>query len=726
MKQHARWIACGTDAVTPCIRKTFYLAHPVRASIDVTGLGYFELYVNGVRVGEDYYVPAQSDYIKRDTASFNYPIHDTFTHRVYYLNYDISAFVKQGDNVLEMVLGNGQFRQRERVAEGRMSFGDELCARFALTAVGADGDKTYVVSDGSEMFRSTEVVACQLYLGERHDFTAEIGKSRPVHVITMDTELTKQECPTDRVMRVIRPRLLRRENGRALYDAGENVSGFAVLCAFAGASGELRVSYAEELNGDGGLDAGSTGWNYCGASGEHQMQSDSFVLDGNERRLAPRFCWHAFRYFVVSGEGYDADNVTVEVVHSDVAVTASFDSDSEALNWLYDAFIRTQLDSMHGGVPFDCPHRERLGYTGDGQVCADAGMLLFDSRTFYDKWMQDILDCQDVRTGHVQHTAPFMGGGGGPCGWGGAIVEVPYRHWQNYRDLDDLHAWYGAMCRYVDYIESRCEHGLVVREEEGGWCLGDWASIDEMRLPEPFVNSVLFVRQLGELGEMAEALGKTGDVARYRALGEIVRAAILREYYHAESGSFHDGTQGADAYALMIGLAPDGRVADNLVRYYRALGYFDTGFIGTEILVEQLCLLGEADLAYELLTTEQKGSYLWMKRQGATTLYEYFDGRCSHCHPMFGACVRSVFRYMLGIRPAGADGIRRIAPLLPSGMTRMKGSVACGQGVLTVSLARERGVLSVTVDVPSEHDVRLILGEREYTLAVGENCFTIE
>ena len=721
MKQHAVWIACDADVVTPRIRKTFCLDAPVRADVDVTGLGYFELYINGTRVGEDYYVPAQSDYCARDTAAFNYPIHDTFTHRVYYLNYDISSLVRTGENVLELVLGNGQFRQTERVAEGPMSFSDELCARFALTAQDEDGKQTRVVSDGSEVFEPTEVVACQLYLGERHDFTAVRGEVRPVHVITMDTELTRQTCPTDRITRVIRPRLVWRRDGRALYDAGEGVSGFAVLTALTGATGEIRVSYAEELSREGGLDAGSTGWAYRGASGEHQLQSDSFVLDGAERRLAPRFSWHAFRYFIVSGEGYDTQDVTVEVVHSDVAVTSSFSSDSEALDFLYAAFIRTQLASMHGGVPFDCPHRERLGYTGDGQVCADAGMLLLDSRTFYEKWMQDILDCQDVRTGHVQHTAPFMGGGGGPCGWGGAIIEVAYRHYQNYRDLDALRAWYGGMRHYVDYIESRCEDGLVVREEAGGWCLGDWASIGEMRLPEPFVNSVLFVRQLGELCEMAEALGEAEDIDRYRALSEGVRAAILRDYYDAERGGFLDGTQGADAYALSVGLAPDGRVRENLVRHYCALGYFDTGFIGTEILVEQLCLLGETDLAYELLSTEKKGSYLWMARRGATTLYEYFDGRESHCHPMFGAPVRSVFRYFLGIRPIGADGVLRIEPHLPTRMARMQGSVACGGGVLTVRLERVAGVLSATVDVPCSCDVRLMFGGREHALAAGES-----
>lgn len=726
MRDHAVWIACDADVVSPRIRKSFMLRSPVCASIDVTGLGYFELYINGTRVGADYYVPAQSDYIKRDTAAFNYPIHDTFTHRVYYLTYDVSSYLCDGENVLEMVLGNGQFRQTERVAEGKMSFSDELCARFALTVYDADGCEALVVSDGSETFCESEIVSCSLYLGERHDFTAAIGRERAVHVISLDTELTRQTCPTDRLIRVIRPRLLRREGRRAFYDAGEVISGFAVLHSLEGMRSEISIAYSEELNAEGGLDAASTGWHYRGASGAHQMQSDSFVLDGGERRLAPRFCWHAFRYFCVSGEGYDTEDVTVEVVHSNVAVTSSFSSDSEALDWLYGAFVRTQLASMHGGVPFDCPHRERLGYTGDGQVCCDAGMLLFDSRTFYDKWMRDILDCQGVHSGHVQHTAPFMGGGGGPCGWGGAMIEVPYRYWQNYGDRERLHLWYGGMARYVDYVLSRCDGDLVVREEEGGWCLGDWASIGEMTLPEPYVNSVLFIRQLGELAEMADAIGLTADVGRYGEIASRVRAAVIGRYYDAESGSFCDGRQGADAYALSVGLEIDGRVRQNLIRYYRELGYFDTGFIGTEILVEQLCLLGEVDLAYELLTSDKKGSYLWTSRQGATTLYEYFDGRESHCHPMFGAPVRSIFRYFLGIRPVDADGVLRLRPVLPRMAGRMQGGVVLAAGKVGVTWKRDGEGVYFDIDVPDGVRVSFCYGDREVGLISGNNQIFVE
>ena len=151
---------------------------------------------------------------------------------------------------------------------------------------------------------------------------------------------------------------------------------------------------------------------------------DVFVGDGATHTFAPQFVWHAFRYLEVTGPG--VQSVSVAVVHADTPVTAAFECSSPELNWLFDAYVRTQLDNMHGGVPSDCPHRERLGYTGDGQVCAPAAMLMLDSRAFYRKWIRDIFDSQDKTTGHVNHTAPFAGGGGGPGGWGCAAVTVPY------------------------------------------------------------------------------------------------------------------------------------------------------------------------------------------------------------------------------------------------------------------------------------------------------------
>ncbi len=730
----AAWIAAPESIETPRIVRHFTLSEEVtRACLEIAGLGYFEAYCNGARIGEDYYVPAVSDYSKRELKNLLYPLKDTFFYRTYYLKYNLAPYLHAGENTLEIVLGNGWFRQRERNVEGDMRYADALRAIYAITAKGASGE-TVVLSDGSELCYETEIRYAELFIGEMHDFVTPVPTvGERVQSVEMKTQLSEQTCPPDRLIRTVTPVLLREEGGVRLYDCGEVVSGFAVLNA-KGDAAELTVTYSEELTADGkSINPDTTGSPHFGAS-RFQIQCDVFRTDGMPRRLAPRFCWHAFRYFTVACEGAQpADcigSVSVEVVHSDVTITSSFESDHEALNWLYEAYLRTQLDNMHGSIPSDCPHRERLGYTGDGQVTCDAAMLMLDAKSFYEKWITDIIDGQDKTTGHVQHTAPFMGGGGGPCGWGGAIIEVPYQYYRHYGGKDKLLLWYPAMRKYVSYILSRCDGSLVVREEEGGWCLGDWASMDKMRLPEPYVNSCLFLRQLRELAEIACLLGLPADAEQYRARFAEVRDAVIARYYHADSGSFCDGTQAADAFALDVDIAPDeARTISNLSAYYERLGYLDTGFIGTNILFDVLLRHGKVDLAYALMTGEQMGSYLWMKRQGATTLYEYLNGGGSHCHPMFGAPAKYLFRHFLGIckhfiteQPCVEETLR-IAPLIPRAAHSMSGSISAVQGDISVCWHRDECGVEISVGVPEGLRATFAYGGMETELHPGETTF---
>lgn len=729
--EEASWIEAPSAWETPRITRRFSVKEKiVAACFEISGLGFFEVYLNGVRVGEDYFVPAVSDYCARDLSRLLYPLHDTFSHRTYYLRYDVGALVQKGENTMEIVLGNGWFRQRARNVEGDMWFADALRAIYALTLKHAQGE-TVVLSDGSEWCSETEIERCELFLGERHDFTKLPFLTRErVRVISMDTQLTEQKCPTDRVMRTVRAVQIGETDGMRMYDCGEVVSGWARLTVNATTPACLTVTYSEEIDADGHLDPTSTGAAYRCANGEAQIQQDVFVTDGKRRVLAPRFCWHAFRYFTIACDHMTClDDVCVDVVHSNVALTATFESDHEALNWLYEAYLRTQLDNMHGSIPSDCPHRERLGYTGDGQLTCDAAMLLMDAASFYEKWITDIIDGQDKGSGHVQHTAPFMGGGGGPCGWGGAVVEVPYQYYRHYGGTDKLLLWYPAMRNYVRYILSRSEGDLVVREEDGGWCLGDWASMDEMRLPPPYVNSCLFLRQLREMTEIADLLGLPGDVAQYRDCFARTQKAILKTYYHEESGSFCDGTQGADAFALDVDIAPDARTLDNLSAYYERLGYFDTGFIGTDVLIDVLLRGGKGDLAYRLLTGESMGGYLWMKRQGATTLYEYLNGNGSHCHPMFGAPVKYLFRHFLGIckhviiDQGNVKETLRIAPTVPAAARSMSGSIATAHGDVSVAWRKEDGVTEINVDIPTGLRAVFAYGALETELHPGETTF---
>ena len=447
-----------------------------------------------------------------------------------------------------------------------------------------------------------------------------------------------------------------------------------------GKKGEcITVRHAEELAADGTLDFESAG-------GSDQLQQDHYICDGRIQTLHPLFCWHGFRYFETEGP---CEVLCAEVIHTDVAVTSSFSCSDPVLNWLYETYIRTQLDNYHGCIPSDCPHRERLGYTGDGQLTAETAMLLLDAKELYRKWYQDILDSQGAETGHIPHTAPFLGGGGGPGGWGCAVYQVPLAWAKIYGDDSLLVQGYDAILRWFDYMDAHSEKGLVVREEEGGWCLGDWCfpvSEEKEQLPEAFINTFYYLHGLQEMMQISEKMNNKLPI-RFAEREKNVKNAFLDAYFDPETGDFCEGRAAGNAYGLALGLG-DERTKKHLVEKYEALGRFDTGIFGTSMLLEQLFSIGAGDLAVRLLTNDsEEASFAHMKRNGATTLWERWDGRESHNHPMFGACVRLLFTEILGIRmtPSAQHFSYEIRLSSQRQLTWAKGSIQTPDGILSVS-----------------------------------------
>jgi alpha-L-rhamnosidase len=288
---------------------------------------------------------------------------------------------------------------------------------------------------------------------------------------------------------------------------------------------------------------------------------------------------------------------------------------------------------------------------------------------------------------------------------------------------------YPAMKKWISYLSDHSEGGLVVREEEGGWCLGDWCTYDRCAIPEPFVNTYYFVRCLHLMAEIARILGCDGDIACYQALADESRAALCDTYY--ADGHFCGGIQGADAYALDLELVPaqigdvpafTSSMADELAAKYDALGRFDTGFLGTDILLRVLFAAGHADTAYRLLSADVRGSFLYMKRNNATTLWEDWHGGGSHNHPMFGAPVRYLFSEFLGIhRITPGWGKVLIDPILPAGLDTVAGSITTPHGALSVSLVRENGIIRAEITVPDGIDAAFLCGDKKTPLVGGVN-----
>ncbi len=701
----ACWIGASSDCESPVIVRTFRPdKFPKTALLYITSLGFFEARVNGKKVTEYKFIPVPTDFEKRKTADFTYPIRDEFTHRLYYYEFNVQSLLKPGENTLEIHLGNGWYHQKERTAEGDMRYGTVLKTIYRL-----DCDDISFCSDGNEQWHESEIRYSSLYIGEVHDKTFSAKMFEKVAVFPApETLLCKAIGTPDKTIRTIVPVCLGTKDGRSIYDAGENISGVVRVTAKGTAGSKIVLTFTEHINEDLSFNYNSTGADYTCRSGRPQIMTDTFICDGKYNVFEPKFVWHAFRYFDIVGP---VDELEISVIHSDCTITSDFHSSSEGLNFLYDAFIRTQLNNMHGSFPSDCPHRERLGYTGDGQLCAKPTMMLLDSKEFYRKWIRDILDCQDISGGHVQHTAPFMGGGGGPGGWGCAIVFVPFEYYRQFGEVEILSACYEPMLRWFDYLKNNLEDNLLTHEEPGGWCLGDWCTLEKLEIPAAFVNTCLFVKALRIFFRISKILGKNENLGVLEKLEQDLCEAIKNRFLSSD-GHYCNGVNGADLFAFDIGLLSDSvlyEVADK----YKQVGCINTGILGTPLLFDALFARGLSDIALSLYEGEKPGSFLYMKRRNATTLWEEWNGNGSHDHPMFGACVSHLFTSVLGCtQPEDSCGYKQVVikPQLPRGLDFAKGELNTVNGKIKLCYTRTGDFVSYEIKTAKSIQTVFTLG----------------
>ena len=694
-----RWVQASEETESPLFRLVFEAQKAVDATLTICGLGFFEPYLNGTRIGEEWFVPAWSDYEPRPQMRPTYPTNDTFGHRIYYLTYNVLPYLKEGKNALGVRLGAGWYHQKDRMAEGDLNYGQcKLC--FLLEWTDQQGQRHSVSSSDAVVWRPSEILKTNLFYGEVHDYRMQVadfslpnasptGWLPAIAAETPKARLMPQNCPADRIVRTIVPALIWEDGCRRIYDCGENITGFPRLRLPAKPGAEVVATHSEVWDPvKNRLDYASTNQGF-----PDQIQADRYCAGEISVVAHPHFTWHGFRYFEVTGPAEVED---VAVVHCFFPISSTFRCSNEVLNWLYDAYIRTQLGNLHCGVPSDCPHRERLGYTGDGQVTAEAALYTLNCRALYEKWMEDIVDGQDPRSGHVQHTAPFYGGGGGPGGWGGAIFRIPYVFYRYYGDTAFLKRYLPNIYRWLDYMESHSENGLVVREEEGGWCLGDWCTPEPPEIPEPFVNTYYYIKGLQTTLWMAGQLElEPPDDLKGRL--QRTMQAMQDAFLDPATDSFCGGVNGADAFAIDIGLGTE-KTKAALIERYNTIKRFDTGIFGTDLLIDVLFRIGEAELAFRLLTQESDASFARMMNAGATTLWETWAGDNSHNHPMFGGVTRALFRHVLGIRqPAGSCGFSevRIEPVDILKLDWAEGSIMTPRGQLWVRVERKNGIKKV-------------------------------
>lgn len=701
----AKWIAGTNEGFEALLlRKPFTPGKAVKgAKVMVCGLGFFELYINGHRVGEDYLVPNISNYGRRDNLQdYAISLSNNFRdYRCLYLAYDVLPQLLQGENMLGVMLGAGWFRPDQANAA---PFG-QPCLRLQLMLTYEDGTQEMICTDESWQTRLSPITYSGIYKGEIYDARLETadwdkpgssqdGWAKAREIAGPSGQMTAMTSPADRITKRLKPASLRKL-GEKQYevDFGQEIAGWIHFRDLKGERGDTLC---------------------CSFVCESPQGRERYVFSGKGREeYRPYFTWYVFSKAVITGiEDLTEGQLTAEAVNTDVPVTAEFETSNPLFNRINEIWQCSQTDNMHGCIASDCPHREKLPYTGDGQAASETVMHNFDAASFYQKWIRDMRDAQNRETGHVPNSAPWQPGAGGGVAWGAAMTLMPWWYYVQYGDLRMLSESYFSMKEQVRNMMSWVTLDGIMhqrmrnygRGDECYWLnLGDW--VPPSALPrDELVHTFYLWQCLDYCARAAHVLGKADEEEHYRGLTDKVWENFHRHFYDPVQKSY--GLAGSNVYALRMGVPEDRRkdVTETLRHEIEVdgKGCINTGFLAAKYFFETLADCGLNDLAYSVMDQRRQPSFGWWIEQGALTTWEQWDGGNSHNHPMFGGSLTWFYRRLAGVMAdPSAPGYRHILlrPCL-SPLEHVRYSCQTPYGRLSSEVRQKDGRREMNVTVP--------------------------
>ena len=666
---NSAWIAAhSTEAeedgeALPLFRKSFRISKPVtRAVIYVSGLGQYELRINGRKVGNNALTPGWSDYRKT----------------VYYDSYDASRLLRNGENAIGVLLGNGMYRvlrTNGRYTKFAGSYGSPKCI-VQLHIEFAGGASLEIASDGGWKTAPGPITYSSTFGGEDFDARGEPqGWDRPGFddsawraAIVADSPggaLQPELAPPVRVMHDYTPvKLTRPKPGILVYDLGQNFAGWPAIAVAGHAGTMVTLTPGELLNNDGTVSQRSS----------KGPQWFSYTLRGaGIESWHPRFSYYGFRYLQI--EGTETGSATAqnrarivsvrgEAVHSSSEAVGVFASSDELLNRIHTLILRA-IENNSQSLFTDCPHREKLGWLEETHLLAPAMLYDFDFTGLYAATSRNIADAQKTegdKTGMVPTIAPQYvvfepkyGVFNDSPEWGSAAVLAPWYVYQRDGDLRFLAAQLDVMRRYVAYLATRTHDGIL------DYGLGDWYDIGPggpglSKLTTPGVTATaIYYQDLRVLEQTTALLGMSEESRGYRQRAETVRAAFNARFFDAAHHRYDKGSQTAQAMPLALDMVPENEraaVLDALVEDIRAhQNHVTAGDIGYHYVVDALLDDGRSDILLEMLKRTDSPSYGYQLAQGATALTEAWDANpaSSQDHFMLGDAEEWFYRGLGGI-----------------------------------------------------------------------------
>lgn len=729
-KWSSNWISAGfclnnwqaPARPAPYFRRAFEWDGRGEAVVYLCGLGYYELYLNGEKVGDHVLDPVVTQYDRRAR----------------YVKYDLSSRLRKGANTFGVILGSGWYNllTSEVWHFDKVSWNDYPKLILELEI---DGKVALRTDESWKCLREAgPITFTQLRNGEFYDARKEIpgwsensfddsAWEKAKIIPGPGGVLTEQVMPPCRVTRTLRPaRELKSRSGGIIYDIGQPVAGWARIRVRGERGAVVRLRYSELIN-DGEDDIDQSNISSFILSGE--TQTDRYTLKGGDEEVwEPRFVYHGFNFVEAAVEEGTAEIVALEarVVSTGFTSIGSFESSNRELTTLFE-YTRRSFVGNFVGIPTDCPHREKNGWTGDASLASETGLFNFDLASPYAEWIQTIADVQRPN-GQLPGIIPSGGWGfnwgSGPV-WDSAFILIPYNVYLYTGDRSIIERNYGQMRQYIRFLETLADNRII----EFG--LGDWCHYDHSRIVDTKVTSTAYSYcETVTVAKCAELLGRDGDAAELRALAAEIREAFNKAFYHG-GGTYAKGEPTALALALEFGLCPEkerSAVAAKLAghmenRRCRA----DFGIVGAKFVPRALAANGYADTACRILTQPDFPGWVHWLSRGATGLWENWDGQASRNHIMFGDIAAWMMQYLAGIVPDEKHpGFSEVTlrPLPAAGVDRVKASHRAPSGQISVEWERDGGEFRLTARIGDGVPGRVELPDgSSRTLAAGENRF---
>ncbi len=648
----AQWIARTTnidEQPAPLFRRELALDGKIKkARVYICGLGYYELHINGRKVGNHLLDPGFTRYDKRDL----------------YVTYDVTPFLKSGANAVGVILGNGWFNVQTKAVWNfhKAPWREAPKLLLSLVIEFTDGRTAVIGSDGSWKTSTGPIVFDSIYGGENYDARLEKpgwdqpgfddSTWQPAQIVSAPKgELIAQMMPPIEADQILKPvKLTEPKPGVFVFDMGQNFAGITELKVRGPAGAKVTLRHGERLFPDGSLDTRDIAQHVKRMDKDQQYQTGTYILKGGSTETwRSRFTYYGFQYVEVTGfPGKPTlDSVLGVFTHSAVPVAGRFECSNPLLDKIWIAARWSYLSNLQG-IPTDCPQREKNGWTGDAQLAAEQGIYNFMPAAVYTKWINDLGDEQQPG-GRLPGIVPTSGWGyswgNGPA-WDSAFELIPFYLYEYYGDTQPLCDHYNGLKRYVDYLTTRATNNIV------SIGLNDWAPF-KTETPADITDTAYYYRDTLIVSLAASLLGKTNDATQYAQLAEQIKKSFNAKFFNADTGTYGNGSQTSLSCALYQGLVEpenQARVLQNLVDNVKKHdGHIDTGILGAKYILNTLTDHGRADVAYQMASQKDLPSWGWWIEQGATTLWEEWNGMDSRNHIMFGDISAWFYKALAGI-----------------------------------------------------------------------------